>query len=170
MDERIEIRMAQPLRERVRLICQDEDLTEGSFIRAAVETAVVRAERARRRAKRRDSVDEPLLSRLRVIVAGALVAAKDWAALQARLAAQDLAYAPKGGGLSLVRLSTGEDLCKASEVGPGYALLIRRFQSPFPDHPHAWIAERVLGEIVRRDGADAPPRLADDDPVLEIDA
>ena len=172
MRQRIDLRMPAELRDRLRLVCEDQDMTEGAFICAAVETAVAKAERARRRAKRRDSVDEPLLSHLRVIVAGALVAARGWEDLQARLAERDLGYAAKGGGLGLQRLSNGEDLCKASEIGPGYAQLIRRFQAPFPDHPHAWIAERVLGAVVRRNGAETPwpPRPEDDDPVLEVDA
>jgi len=51
-----------------------------------------------------------------------------------------------GGGLALHDWPGDRRLCKASELGFSYSRLMRRFSSPFPEHPHAWLAARMLPE------------------------
>lgn len=128
---------------RLERTCARLGVDEADFCADAIETALLSA--AERPAKRRPSVDEPLLARLRALVAVALREASSWPQLRLRLAADDLALAPAGGGLELRQVSSGARLCKASDVGPSYSALIRRFGAPYPNHPHAWVANKVLG-------------------------
>ena len=78
-------------------------------------------------AKRELATDERLLAPLRLLVAGALRASRSWGEIAFRLEAKGLAYALAGGGLILVDVSSGQRLCKASEVGPSYARLTKRY-------------------------------------------
>lgn len=168
----VSVRMSVELLARLRRASVWEQKTEAGLIRDAVEEAVKKIERAQRRAKRRHSVDERLLARWRVLVAGALLEATDWTSLQKRLALDDLAFVASGGGLALARQSTGEALCRASDVGPGYAALVRRFRSGFPDHPHVWLAERILGVApprARSDQVDMPGAGGDIDALIKHD-
>lgn len=68
----------------------------------------------------------------------------NWNELQEQLRAKGLDIAPKGGGLVVRRAGTNTDLCKASDIGFAYSRLIRRYRAGWPDHPHAWLAERIL--------------------------
>jgi hypothetical protein len=55
-----------------------------------------------------------------------------------------LEYFERGGGLAIRRIDNADYVCKASEAGPSYSKLIKRFGEPFPGHSHDWLAERVL--------------------------
>lgn len=124
-----------------RRICRMSDVGPG---RGALERRFGALD-APREAKTRASADEPLLARWRVLVAEALEPSEHWAAFASRLAERGLAMAPAGGGLELRDAATGERLAKASEVGPGYMALIRRFQAGFPGHSHAYLVGKALG-------------------------
>ena len=78
------------------------------------------------------------------IVAQALAASGSWQELQQRLAAHDLEYFERGGGVALRVRSSGSYVGKASALGPGYAELMRRFGAPFPGHAHSWLTTRIL--------------------------
>jgi ATP-dependent DNA helicase RecQ len=78
------------------------------------------------------------------IVAQALAASGSWEELQQRLAAHDLEYFERGGGVALRVRSSGSYVAKASAAGPGYAELMRRFGAPFPGHAHSWLATRTI--------------------------
>ena len=80
-----------------------------------------------RKAKRELATDERLLAPLRLLVAEALRASQGWSEIAFRLEAKGIAYALAGGGLILVDVSSGQRLCKASEVGPSYARLTKRY-------------------------------------------
>jgi hypothetical protein len=101
---------------------------------------------SRRLASEREAqASEPLLAQVRDTVQRALQTSRGWADLQRTLRMSDLEYVECGRGLAVRRKSDATIICKASEVGPGYFLLIKRFQSPFPGHRHQWLADRVLG-------------------------
>jgi hypothetical protein len=118
--------------------CHSRDETPGAVLRDLVRLEVQRMER---RAARRDAViDEQLLGRLRASVAEALYASHNWGQMQATLRARGLQYVPAGGGLNLIDPETAEVLCKASQVGPGYQDLLRRFGAGFPGHGRRGLA------------------------------
>ncbi len=123
-------------------LCHDRDETPGAVLRDLVRLEVKR--NAARKARSAEGIDERLLVRLRLLVAEALVEADSWGQLQAALARRGLRYAPAGGGLNLVDATTGKTLAKASEVGPSYLTLARRFCAGFPGHPNAGLAAQSL--------------------------
>ena len=77
-------------------------------------------------------------------VSAALAASSTWAEVQAALAASDLEYFERGGGLGIRIKSASTFVCKASQAGPGYMALIRKFGTPFPGHCATWLAEKAL--------------------------
>jgi len=91
-------------------------------------------------------VSEPVrLDFIRPIVMRAINTSKSWDMFAEKLAANDLEYFERGGGLAVRSIASGDIICKASAVGPGYSMLMRIFQCPFPGHSHTWLTEKVLG-------------------------
>ena len=90
---------------------------------------------------------EAWLKRLETQIGEALTKSRDWASLRFHLDRHGIAYHPAGKGLIVIDASTGEVLCKASEVGPGYGDLVRRFGQGFPGHPKPWLAEEALATV-----------------------
>ena len=123
-------------------LCRDRDETPGAVLRDLVRLEVKRAES--RKARSAEGIDERLLVRLRLLVAEALVEAESWGQLQAALGQRGLRYAPAGGGLNLTDAASGKTLAKASDVGPAYLALARRFGAGFPGHPNTAIAAQAL--------------------------
>jgi hypothetical protein len=143
-------------------LCRDRDETPGAVLRDLVRLEVQRCDR--RKARSDEVIDEQLLVRLRLLVAEALVEARDWPSLQSALLRRGLRYAPAGGGLNLTDAATGKTLAKSSQVGPAYLALVRRFHTGFPGHPQPGIAAHVLSQIppapasAVRGSANAPVR------------
>ena len=77
-------------------------------------------------------------------VSAAVDAALDWATLQARMDDAGLSYYPTGGGLIVIDAQTGEVIAKASDVGPSYGTLVRRFGAALPGHPNPDLAAEAL--------------------------
>ena len=100
--------------------------------------------RHRRRARRDDVIDEPLLACQRLLVAEAVAEAQDWAGYRAALVRCELDITPGGGGLILVDHPSGRALAKGSLVGPGCLRLVRGFGAALPGHPHRAQAQNVL--------------------------
>lgn len=84
------------------------------------------------------------LAIVKKIVRESLADASDWATLLASLETNDLALAPKGGGLVVVNTKCGAHLCKLSAIGIRYLDLIREFGDGFPGNPATWLVERAL--------------------------
>jgi hypothetical protein len=138
-------------------LCHDRDETPGAVLRDLVRLEVKRHDG--RRARSAEGIDERLLVRLRLLVAEALVEAESWGQLQAALGKRGLRYVPAGGGLNLADAATGTALAKASEVGPAYLALARRFGAGFPGHPNPAKALRPPAPASGVPGsADAPAR------------
>jgi hypothetical protein len=123
-------------------LCRDREETPGAVLRDLVRLEVKRAES--RRTRSAEGIDERLLARLRLLVAEALVEAESWGQLQAALGQRGVRYAPAGGGLNLVDAASGRSLAKASDVGPAYLALARRFGAGFPGHPNTALAAQAL--------------------------
>jgi len=89
------------------------------------------------------------MKRLRNSVATALAQSRDWAALRLAMDRYGIAYHPSGAGLIIIDASTGEVLCNASDAGPGYGQLVRRFRKGYPGHPKTWLADEALAKAQR---------------------
>jgi hypothetical protein len=136
-------------------LCRDRDETPGAMLRDLVRLEVQRSDR--RKARSDEVIDEPLLVRLRLLVAEALVEAQDWQSLQAALNRRGLGFEPAGGGLNLIDARTGKSLAKSSLIGPAYLALVRRFGAGFPGHPRPGIA---AGALARPDARPPVPASA----------
>lgn len=71
--------------------------------------------------------------------------ARGWDDLQECLRTKGYELAERGGGLILQTVE-GERLCKASELGQPYSLLMKRFGTPFPGHAHQHLVSRHLAQ------------------------
>jgi hypothetical protein len=115
-----------------------EDTTVNHIIRDAIDRDL----RRRAPAKTPVRADERLVAPLRALLADDFAYAKGWQELSERLARKGFLLVESGGGL-LLRRSTGERLCKASELGYSYSRLLSRFDAPFPGHAHDAVLSRV---------------------------
>lgn len=104
---------------------------------AQVAARIVERELRRRQdPKTTDRSDERLVARLQRLLAPTIADATGRQEMVRDLAALGDEMRPAGGGITLHLRETGERLCKASELGFGYARLVRRFGAPMPGHPH----------------------------------
>ncbi len=113
-------------------LARAREVTPGQIIRDAV------ARELRRQAEAKTPVraDERLVAPLRALLADDFAYAGGWEDLAQRLRRKGFALREAGGGLVLHRLADEARLCKGSELGYGYAALMRRFGRPFPGHRH----------------------------------
>lgn len=123
----------------IREIAGKEDVSPGQVIRAAIERDLYR----RSRARKADRPDERLVAPLRALLADDFAYAKGWDDLQRRLRAKGVELREAGGGLALHAFPEGRRLCKGSDLGHGYAALMRKFRAGFPGHAHAYMARRI---------------------------
>ncbi len=137
--------------QRFLLACHSRDETPGSVLRDLVRLEVRRVER--RTARSDEVIDEQLLVRLRLLVAESLVHARSWEQMQAALHLRGLAYVAAGGGLNLIDPETGEVLCKASQVGPSYSDLVRRFGTGLLSHARPGLAALALAGVQAKPSA-----------------
>ena len=122
--------------------CLARDETPGAVLRDLIRLEVKRHEG--HKARKDEVIDEQLLVRLRLLVAKALVEADSWSDLQSALIRCGLRFIPAGGGLNLIDHASGKPLAKASQIGPAYLDLVRRFRAGFPGHPRPGLAAQAL--------------------------
>lgn len=125
----------------LRKIATDEDVAIEHVLQGAIKRDLFR----RSRAKKAVRTDERLVAPLRALLAEDFAFADGWDDLQNRLRIKGYALREAGAGLALHRHACGTRMCKASDLGNSYARLMRRFLTPFPDHSHRYLPERVLG-------------------------
>ena len=142
MLEPVHFKIPTEMRQVASEIARDQDITLGQLIRNLLTAEISR----RKNARPPNRADERLVAPLRARLAPLIAAARNWRMLDENLAALGYVLRPAGGGLALHRTSTGERLCKASELGFGYSRLIDRFGAPHPQHSHTWVADRVLAQ------------------------
>ncbi|MCF6316021.1 MAG: hypothetical protein L3J30_07005 [Marinosulfonomonas sp.] len=121
-------------------IAKQDDVSIGQILRDAVNRDLRRREKTKKPVR----VDEQLVAPLRALLADDFAYSTNWAELQSRLAKKGYMLREAGGGLCL-HTQNGGRVCKGSELGYGYASLMRKFQHSFPGHSHKWLSERVLG-------------------------
>lgn len=127
--ETLTLKLPQATLTALRRIAADDDVSVGQVIRAAIARDLTR----RSQAKTPVRADERLVAPLRALLADDFAYAKTWGELQSRIAAKGYGLAESGGGLILFDRLSGARMCKGSELGYGYASLLRRFMTPFPD-------------------------------------
>ncbi len=137
--ESITLKLSPDMIAAIRLAAADDDVTTGQIVREAL----TRELRRRQVAKTAVRPDEQLVAPLRTLLADDFAYAKSWADLQGRLAHKGYVLAEAGGGLILQDQATGARICKGSDLGYGYAALMRKFSAPFPGHAHRWLFDRV---------------------------
>ncbi len=138
--ESVFVKLPAPTLEALNRIARQEDVSVGQVIRDALS----RDFRRREKAKNVRRADERLVAPLRALLADDFAYAESWADLQNRLAGKEYSLREAGGGLCLHHLN-GARICKGSELGYGYASLMRKFGRPFPGHRHKWLSDRMLG-------------------------
>ena len=127
----------------LKIAAENDDVSVGQIIR----DAIIRDLQRREKAKTPVRADERLVAPLRALLADDFAYARDWNDLFGRLRAKGFRLGESGGGLILLDHATGERICKGSELGHGYAQLLRKFNAPFPGHAHKWLFGRVQAEI-----------------------
>jgi hypothetical protein len=125
-------------------VCKDKGLEPGALLSEVVGTKVRAFEREKSRGIATKS--ELWMKRLRGSVETALAQSHDWAGVRLAMDRYGIAYHPSGGGLIIIDSSTGEVLCNASDVGPSYGDLVRKFGAGYPGHPKPWLAEEALAK------------------------
>ncbi len=125
----------------LRKIASDEDVGIEHVLHGAIRRDLFR----RSRAKKAVRADEQLVAPLRALLADDFAFSQGWDDLQNRLRVKGYSLHEAGAGLALHRYSCGTRVCKASDLGNSYARLMRRFLTPFPNHSHRYLPERILG-------------------------
>lgn len=125
----------------LRKIANDEGVGIEHILNGAIRRDLFR----RSRAKNPVRADERLVAPLRALLADDFAFSKTWEDLQKRLRAKGYILREAGAGLALHRQSCGTRVCKASDLGNSYARLMRRFLTPFPNHSHRYLPEKILG-------------------------
>ena len=111
-------------------MARERDVTIGQVLRDLLRCEIA----ARREAGPPDPLVEVIAEPLRARLERDLAGASSWDDPQRRLRARGFALREAGGGLALHEWPGGRKLCKASDLGHGYARLMRRFGEPFPGH------------------------------------
>jgi hypothetical protein len=140
--ESVTLKLSPEMIAAIRRAAMDDDVTTGQIIREALTHEL----RRRQTAKTAVRPDERLVAPLRALLADDFSYALGWADLQARLSRKGYVLAEAGGGLVLQDLKAGKRICKGSDLGYGYAALMRKFNAPFPGHAHTWLFERISPE------------------------
>jgi len=134
----VSLKLPAPLLSALRRIALDEDISVGQVIRDAVNRDLSR------RHKTPEGIDPGMIAALRALLADDFAEASHWDDLQTRLRAKGYRVVEAGGGVALQDIATGQRLCKAADLGYGYAQLLRKFNAGFPGHAHQWLADRIL--------------------------
>lgn len=150
----VTLRMPPDLLRSAEALAAERDVTVGQILRDLLRAELA----AHNELGPHDPLAEVVVHPVRARLEADVKAAASWDDLQRRLRAKGFAMREAGGGLAVHEWPGGRRVCKASEIGHGYAALMRRFGEPFPGHRQRALAERVLG----RTGT-----WEDDDPLLE---
>ena len=136
------LKLTEPLRIAALELAEHRDISLGQLVRDLLAKEIARAANAKPPVR----ADERLVAPLRARLAGDLAHAINWDDLDRRLKHKGYVLRVAGGGLALHDWPDDRRVCKASELGFSYSRLMRRFGSPFPSHPHTWLAHRMLPE------------------------
>ncbi len=132
---RVELKLNDAQFRATKMLAEARDVTMGQILRDALDAALDRAFQ-KGKAKTPNRADERLVAPLRALLADDFAYASTWAELQSRLQKKGYFLQESGGGLALYTWPAATRVCKGSELGYSYRLLVNRFQRPFPGHSH----------------------------------
>lgn len=141
--EHCTIFLGHTLRRAALEIAIEHDISLGQVVRNALAREIARQTKC---AKPPVRADEQLIAPLRARLAPDLAHASGWQDLDQRLKEKGYVLRVAGGGLALHDWPGDRRVCKASELGFSYSKIMRRFRTPFPNHPHRWLEHRMLGQ------------------------
>lgn len=137
----VHFKLPDPMLRAAARVSRRADISVGQLMRIALDAEIRKRSKG---AKTPDRAQEQLLASLRRLLATDLAEASDWQDLKTRLETKGFALREAGGGLALHSHPDGARVCKASELGYAYGILMKRFGAPFPGHRHAHLVRRLL--------------------------
>lgn len=145
--ESVMLKLPRELLSGAQRVASAQDVTIGHLVRVLLKREVERQMHAPCGPR-----DTRLLAALGALLAGDMVAARDWDDLAKRLRPHGYALHPAEGDLTLVKVSCGTRVCNASDLGFGYGDLVRRFGTDMPGHTRATRNTGVMpaGELDNR--------------------
>jgi hypothetical protein len=146
------VRLPADLLSAAERVAAERDVTLGQILRDTLRAEIATTAEV----APNDPLGEVITHPLRGHLAPSIRDATGWDDLQRRLRERGFTMREAGGGLAVHEWPGGARVCKASEIGPGYAALMRRFGEPFPGHRQTRLAARILGS-----------HGGDDDPLIE---
>ena len=142
LDAELTIRIDSKSGNQLEKIALKLDTSVGEIVREAISQFVDQIEESLQEEKQNIKSNEVL--QCHEILKEVLPNVENWKGLNDQLIKYGIEYYERGGGLALRWTTDKKYICKASEVGPGYSRLIKKFNSPFPNHSAQWLADRVL--------------------------
>lgn len=134
------MKLPAPTLEALSRIAKQDNISIEQVLRDAVNRDLDRREEVKKPVR----IDKRHISPLRALLADDFAFSKNWKELQSRLSSKGYILREAGEGLHLHK-KNGDRICESSELGYGYASLMRRFQHPFSCHNRIWMSDRMLG-------------------------
>ncbi|MEL7279647.1 MAG: hypothetical protein AAFY35_02105 [Pseudomonadota bacterium] len=138
--EWVDVKLQTELADAARRLARERDVTVSQLLR----DLVTREIEMTRKIKSAQLSEEHLIEGLKSRLLPDFLNATTWPDLKARLRQRGFCLVASGGGLALHDRDSGRRICKASQLGFGYSKLMKKIGTPFPGHPHAWLAKRAL--------------------------
>lgn len=130
--ESVSLKLPRDLLSGAQRVATARDVTVGHLVRQLLKREVAR----QLSGARTQDTDPRLLAALQALLARDMADARDWDDMVERLRPHGYTLRPSSGGVALYKTSCGTRVCKGSELGFGYATLVKRFGGPMPDHAY----------------------------------
>lgn len=135
--ETVTLKLPPKLLDDAGVVASGQDVTIGHLVRHLLAKEVAR----RLHPKPSNRAADALVAALQALLARDFAEATGWRDLATRLARHGYELRPAGGGIALYKRSCGTRVCKGSEIGFGYGILVRRFRAAMPGHPHGTLGQ-----------------------------
>ncbi|MEO0371709.1 MAG: hypothetical protein AAF231_09665 [Pseudomonadota bacterium] len=142
--EWVDVKLKSELADAARMLAQERGVTVSQLLRDLVTREIGMTHRA----QPAETSQEQLVHALRDRLLPDFTQARSWSDLTARLKSKGYCLVVAGVGLALHSRDSGRRVCKASDLGFAYRQLIKQMGEPFPGHPHACLAQRVLSQPI----------------------
>lgn len=138
--ESVTLKLPRDLLSGAQRVATARDVTIGHMVRQLLKREVERQLKAKPGA----AVDEGLLAALQALLGRDMAEAVSWDDLAERLRPHGYEMRAAGGGATIYKSSCGTRVCKGSELGFGYAALVKRFGGHLPGHPYQKAAYGIM--------------------------
>jgi len=129
--ESVTLRLPRDLLSGAQRVATARDVSVGHLVRPLLQREVDR----QMTNGRGEDADVRLLAALQALLAQDMAQARDWDDLAERLRMHGYEIRPSGGGVVLFKSSCNTRVCKGSEIGFSYGMLVKRFGGPMPQRP-----------------------------------